>query len=161
MPEETEQKQPMAEVFGFLIDDQTDEAKRYRAKRLCPFNNKVPNCTKDKAKNPLGVCSVYEGREIAITCPVRFRQKWIIADHAAEFFFPPDTKWTTLAEVRLADADGKSAGNIDIVLVAYDEAGKVYDFGALEVQAVYISGNVRNPFEDHMAGPAKKSSLEL
>ena len=115
----------MAEVFGFRIDDQSEEAKRYRTKRLCPFNNKVPNCTKDKAKNPLGVCSVYEESEITITCPIRFRQKWIIADDAAEFFFPPDTKWTTLAEVRLADADGKTADNIDIILVAYDEGGNI------------------------------------
>jgi len=50
-------------------------------------------------------------------------------------------------EVRLNDANGKSAGNIDAVLVAYDEQGKVYDFGALEIQAVYISGKVREPFE--------------
>jgi len=34
-----------------------------------------------------------------------------------------------------------------VVLVAYDDAGKVVDFGALEIQAVYISGNVREPFE--------------
>jgi hypothetical protein len=34
--------QPLAEVFGFLITDQTDVAKRYRSRRLCPFNNKVP-----------------------------------------------------------------------------------------------------------------------
>jgi len=43
-----------------------------------------------------------------------------------------------LIEVRLPDAHNKSAGNIDVVLVAYDEHEKVIDFGALEVQAVYI-----------------------
>ena len=48
------------------------------------------------------------------------------------------------------DSKGKSAGNIDMVLVAYDNNGKVYDFGALEIQAVYISGNVREPFEHYM-----------
>jgi len=160
MPDAPEPKQPLAEVFGFPIQDQSDDAKRYRSKRLCPFNNKVPNCTKDKAKNPLGVCSVYEGNEIAITCPIRFRQKWIIADDAAEFFFPPDTTWTTLAEVKLLDRDGKSAGNIDIVVVAYDEAGKVRDFGALEVQAVYISGNVRNPFEHYMQDATKCATMD-
>jgi len=42
---------------------------------------------------------------------------------------------------------GRSAGNIDVVLVSYDNDGKVLDFGALEIQAVYISGNVRDPFE--------------
>src|SRR6267143_1489367 len=118
---------PLAEVFDYPTTDMSASANRHRTKRLCPFNNKVPNCTKDKAKNPLGVCSVYEGKEIAITCPIRFRQEWIIADDAAEFFFPPKTTWTTLAEVELLDRNGKSAGNIDIVVVAYNEAGKVYD----------------------------------
>lgn len=93
--------QPLAEVFGYLITDQTDIAKRYRSLRLCPFNNKVPNCTKDKAKNPLGVCSIYHENEPVITCPIRFRQDWIIADHAAAFFFAEGTRWTSLTEVRL------------------------------------------------------------
>lgn len=35
--------QPLAEVFGRLIDDQSPKAIRYRSHRLCPFNNKVPN----------------------------------------------------------------------------------------------------------------------
>jgi len=84
----------------------------------------------------------------------------MIADDAAEFFFPRNATWTTLMEVRLKDADGGSAGNIDIVLCAYDKAGKVYDFGALEVQAVYISGNVRIPFEHYMEAPAKNADMD-
>lgn len=55
-----------------------------------------------------------------------------------------------MREIRLLDADGKSAGNIDVVLIEYDRRGRITDFGALEVQAVYISGNVRNPFEHFM-----------
>jgi hypothetical protein len=35
--------------------------------------------------------------------------------------------------------------------VSYDEKGKVLDFGSLEIQAVYISGNVRRPFEQYLA----------
>ncbi len=153
-------KQPLAEVFGYPIADQGPEAKRYRQRRLCPFNNRVPNCTKDKAKDPLGVCSVYEDGEISITCPIRFRQDWLIADDAADFFFPSQATWTTLTEVRLNDKQGKSAGNIDVVLAAYDKNGKIYDFGALEVQAVYISGNVRNPFEHYMENPAKNKNMD-
>lgn len=153
-------KNPLAEVFGFPTADQSEAARRHRGKRLCPFNNKVPNCTKDKAQDPLGVCSVvYQGNAV-ITCPIRFRQDWRIADDAAEFFFPPDAKWTTLTEVRLKDADGGSAGNIDVVLCAYDRAGKVYDFGSLEVQAVYISGNVRNPFEHYMEAPDQRAEMD-
>jgi len=119
----------------------------------------VPNCTKDKAKNPLGVCSVYDGTNVVSTCPVRFRENWLIATDAAEFFFDAKAQWTTLTEIRLQDDSGGSAGNIDVVLVAYDDNGKIYDFGALEVQAVYISGNVRNPFEFYMQDCAKRASM--
>jgi len=156
----TSPKQPLAEVFGFPINNNSPKAIRYRKKRLCPFNNKVPNCTKDKANDPLGVCSVREGNEIAITCPVRFRQDWLIADDAAAFFFPPDATWTSLVEVRLKDKHGQSAGNIDVVLVSYDERGRVIDFGSCEVQAVYISGNIRAPFEHYMKDPAKRSKMD-
>jgi hypothetical protein len=154
------QSQPMAEVFGYRIDDFSDEAIRHRKHHLCPFNNRVPSCTKDKVNNPLGVCSIYNGDDATITCPVRFRQDWLIATDAAEFFFPSDTVWTSLTEIRLNDANGKSAGNIDVVLVAYDEEGIITDFGALEVQAVYISGNVRKPFAAYMADPATNAQLD-
>ena len=120
--------QPLAEVFGHLTTDHTEKANRYRSRRLCPFNNKVPNCTKDKAKNPLGVCSIYHENQPVITCPIRFREDWIITDDAASFFFKEGTHSSSLTEVRLIDAHGKSAGNIDVVLVAYDDNGKLGEF---------------------------------
>jgi hypothetical protein len=67
-------KNPLAEVFGFPIDNLSIDANRYRKNKLCPYNNKVPSCTKDKANNPLGVCSVYDKYNITITCPIRFRE---------------------------------------------------------------------------------------
>lgn len=153
-------KQPLAEVFGFPIDNLTSVARYHRENRLCPYSNRVPNCTKDKANDPLGVCSVYEGDHAVITCPVRFRQNWMIAADAASFFFPRGRRWTSLTEVRLEDKHGRSAGNIDVVLVAYDDRGQVVDFGALEVQAVYISGNVRRPFEHYMENPKGHCDME-
>jgi hypothetical protein len=153
------QAQPLAEVFGHLIKDHTEKANRYRSLRLCPFNNKVPSCTKDKAKDPLGVCSIYHEGQPVITCPIRFREDWIITDDAASFFFQKGTTWSSLTEVRLNDSNGKSAGNIDVVLVAYEANGKVYDFGALEIQAVYISGNVRDPFAYFMKDPKARASM--
>lgn len=152
--------QPLAEVFGHLTTDQTDKSERYRSHRLCPFNNKIPNCTKDKAKNPLGVCSINHDNEPVITCPIRFRQDWIIADDAVSFFFDETARWSSLTEVRLNDSNGKSAGNIDVVLVNYDNEGKVLDFGALEIQAVYISGNVREPFEYYMSDPQGRALMD-
>lgn len=65
---------PLAEVFGYPCNNLSQKAKRYRKLKLCPFANKVGNCTKDKADNPLGVCSVFYGNNIALTCPIRFQQ---------------------------------------------------------------------------------------
>ncbi|HLC17454.1 MAG TPA: NotI family restriction endonuclease [Thermodesulfobacteriota bacterium] len=153
-------KHPLAEVFGYLTIDHGEKANRFRTHRLCPFNNKVPNCTKDKAKNPLGVCSIYQDDVPVITCPIRFREDWIIADDAASFFFDKTATWSSLTEVRMNDSKGKSAGSIDVVLVAYDDNGKVYDFGALEIQAVYISGNVREPFEHYIKDPQGRALMD-
>jgi len=152
-------KQPLGEVFGYPIDNIGDEASRFRSNKLCPFNNSIPNCTKDKALTPLGVCSVIHAGNLVITCPIRFREQWIIAEDAANFFFPRKSNWTSLFEVRLNDSNGKSAGKIDLVLVSYDERGRLIDFGALEVQAVYISGNIRRPFEHFMSDP--RGNVEL
>jgi restriction endonuclease NotI len=151
---------PLAEVFGFPVDNFSPQAERHRKLRLCPYNNRVANCTKDKANDPLGVCSVFEGEQPAITCPVRFRQDWLIAEDAARFFFPLNTAWTSLAEVRLFDKHGQSAGNIDHVLVAYNDRGHVTDFGGLEVQSVYISGNIRRPFEQYLQDPASNYAMD-
>lgn len=153
-------KHPLAEVFGYPPNNSNPDATRGRRLRLCPYNNRVPSCTKDKASDPLGVCTIHDGDSLAITCPVRFRQDWLIAEHAASFFFPSNLHWTTLTEVRLEDRYGKSAGNIDVVLVAYDDRSRVVDFGALEVQAVYISGNIRQPFERYMQAPEQIESLD-
>lgn len=81
------------------------------------------------------------------------------ASDAADFFFPSGVNWTSLTEIRLFDANGKSAGNIDVVLVSYDDQGQVLDFGALEVQAVYISGNVRDPFTAYIQNPEANGNL--
>ncbi len=150
---------PLAEIFGFPPDNGSGIAEHFRRNRLCPYNNRVPSCTKDKAKDPLGVCTIYEDNRLAITCPVRFRQDWIVASDAASFFFPQGATWTSLTEVKLNDANGKSAGNIDIVLVAYNDHGQVIDFGALEIQAVYISGNIREPFQHYMQAPTANHSM--
>jgi hypothetical protein len=154
-------KQPIAEVFGFPIDNLSAEAERHRNLKLCPFGNKVPNCTKDKANDPLGVCTIHDGDDLAITCPVRFREDWRIAEDAANFFFPSGTHWTSLTEIKLKDKYGNSAGNIDMVLVSYDDRGRLLDFGALEVQGVYVSGNIRRPFEQFISDPERYRATDF
>ena len=89
-----------------------------------------------------------------ITCPVRFREDWSIIEDAARFAFPPEAKWTSLSEVKLNDIDGKPAGNIDYVIVRLDDDGSVIDFVSVEVQGVYISGNLRNAFKNYIKNPS-------
>lgn len=147
------QNNPIAEVFGFPTSNQTENAKYYRENRLCPFNNRFPNCTKDKADNPLGVCSINHNGHKVITCPTRFREDWKILRNAANFLWPKGTKWTSLPEIKLTDGNGQSAGNIDYVIVSYNDSGRITDFASIEVQGVYISGNLRNPFQEFINSP--------
>jgi hypothetical protein len=147
-------QQPLAEVFGFPIDNESERAKRYRDNKLCPFNNIVSNCTKNSIEFPLGVCSLHHKGKPVMVCPIRFREDWRIISDAAGFVFDKKATWTHVGEVRLKDKHGKSAGNIDYVLVSYDDKGRVVDFGSLEVQAVYISGNLTGPFTAYLENPS-------
>lgn len=154
-------RNPLVEVFGYNIIDMSPEAVRHRDGRLCPFHNSSGlNCTKDSKTDPLGVCTVLHKDAPAITCPIRFRQDKLIVTDAARFFFAPNTRYLALTEVRLNDRNGKSAGNIDMVLVALDDDDQIVDFGALEVQAVYVSGNVKKPFKQYMSDPAAHANME-
>lgn len=153
------QKHPLAEVFGFKIDSFTANADKFRNNKLCPYNNSSEKCTKDKKDNPLGVCSIYSVKP-TVVCPVRFRENWIICKDAASFFFDRGALWTPLKEIKLPEKNGESAGKLDIVLISHDEFGKIKDFGAIEVQAVYVSGNIRRPFEKYMTDPKKNYLMD-
>lgn len=153
MSNTTKAEQPIAEIFGFPITNQTERASRYRDNKLCPFNNLVSNCTKNSLDFPLGVCSLNHKNKPVIICPIRFREDWQIVSDAAQFIFNGKVAWTHIGEVRLKDKHGKSAGNIDYVLVSYDDKGRLLDFGSLEVQSVYISGNLTGPFTAFLENP--------
>ncbi|MDR1183081.1 MAG: hypothetical protein LBL13_14010, partial [Bacteroidales bacterium] len=70
--------QPLSEVFGFPIENESERALRYRRNRLCPYNNSVSSCTKNSVESPLGVCSLQHKNRPVIICPVRFREDWRI-----------------------------------------------------------------------------------
>jgi hypothetical protein len=146
-------KQPLSEVFGFPIENQSARAVRYRKNKFCPFNNIVSNCTKNSIDFPLGVCSIHHKTHSVIICPIRFREDWKIMSDAATFIFGEKNTWAHIGEVNLQDKSGKSAGNIDCVLASYDGKGRILDFGSLEVQAVYISGNLTGPFSAYLEKP--------
>ncbi len=148
---------PLLEVFGYPVDNLSPEATTNRSGKLCPFQ--ALNCTKSSAEDPIGVCSTRHDNANHITCPIRFRQDNLIIGDAARFFFPEGSNYRFLTEVRLHDRDGISAGNIDIVLIQLDEEKQIVDFGALEIQAVYISGNVRKPFAHYMTNPLQNQNM--
>jgi hypothetical protein len=108
-----EHPHPLAEVFGFPIDNQSERAQRYRENKLCPYNNVVSTCTKNSVEFPLGVCSLYHKDMPVVICPVRFREDWKIISDAAHFAFEPSEHWTHVGEIRIQDKYGKAAGNID------------------------------------------------
>jgi hypothetical protein len=145
--------QPLSEIFGFPMYNESDRAMRYRKNKLCPFNNIVCSCTKNSIELPLGICSINHKNKPVIICPVRFREDWKIMSETAAFIFDEAAIWTHLGEIKLKDKLGKPAGNIDYVLVSYDDKGRIIDFGSLEVQAVYISGNLTGPFNAYLENP--------
>jgi hypothetical protein len=152
-------KNPLAEVFGYPLDNMTQDAINHRRGRLCPFHNSSGiNCTKSSATDPIGVCTIFDGSKVVATCPVRFREDFQIVSDAADFFFA-GSNYVAVTEARLKDLHGKSAGNIDIVITAIDKKGEITDFGAIEVQAVYITGNVRNVLEKYMESPKKNQDM--
>lgn len=151
---------PLAEVFGYSYADMSKKAVAAREGTLCPFDESGAKCRKDKADAPLGVCSMYHAESLVTICPNRFRENWIIAKHAAEFFFDSDSDCTALKEVRLKERSGRSAGNLDLVIVKQDSKGHVTDFGAVEIQAVYVSGNIRRPFEYYMENPVDRWKMD-
>jgi len=136
-------RQPLCEVFGFPVNCFDPEAVRYRTEKLCPFNNRIPQCTKDKAKDPLGVCSIKEGDLAIAICPVRFRQSWKIMADVQSFLLPNATKSDFVTEVRLKDANGQAIGNIDVVLVETDQR-EVIDYGQAEIIQIQTDCPVLN-----------------
>ena len=153
-------KHPLAEVFGCSVYDMSSRANFHRDNKLCPYNNNETVCTKDKKDNPLGVCSMFINNSTTIICPIRFREKWTVCQDAANFFFSENASWSILKEVRLKDKSGESAGNIDLVLVEHDERGNILDFGSVEIQSVYVSGNIRRPFEFYMKDPSTNFNMD-
>jgi len=144
--------QPLCEVFGYPVSNFSQDANHARTNKICPYKPGMAACTKDKANDPLGVCSMWDGATPVILCPVRFLESGTIFQAVNEFLLPGVQNPRMVYEVRLVDAAGQNIGRIDGVLVG-QENGTVTDFGALEIQAVYISGNIRSHFAYYIADP--------
>lgn len=145
-------RSPLAEVFGYPYSTLSRRATQVREHTSCPFKVRGSQCIKDKKDDPLGVCSIHHEGAPIITCPVQFEKDRVVFRDASAFFFGTAENVEVIPEARLRTSDGTSAGNIDFVPARMRE-GEIVDFGALEIQLVYISGNVREPFERYMKDP--------
>jgi len=140
----------LAEVFGYKTENTSPKACEARRQRWCPFRGQ--RCTKDNARDPLGVCSLIEGGRLVITCPHRFREGGLIFSDAATFAFGSADDTLVIPEVPFlrASSGGSKVGKIDYVVVKHED-GVLRDFCALEVQSVYVSGvSMRTEFEHFM-----------
>jgi hypothetical protein len=136
----------ISEIFGRSVDDNSADAKAIRAGKICPFRD-TP-CTKSSKIEPIGVCSLSDGKYAASLCPVRFLEDGRIFTDAAEIAFGKSVSFGVFPEVRVLKidetADSKKIGKVDFIL-GHIVDGKIADFAAMEVQAVYFSGNKIGP----------------
>ncbi len=145
--------QPLGEIFGYPITNRSAEADDARKRKRCPFKGPDRPCYKSSKTAPIGVCSVFSAGKPAIICPIRFLEGYQITKDAADFFFPPRTKYKILPEVRVeidvGTANRVRVGNIDLVIAAHDDSGRLIDWGGLEIQSVYTSGSIGKVFKEH------------
>lgn len=135
----------IAEVFGYGVDDRTQQAWNSRHAKRCPFRG--DDCTKSSKKDPLGVCSLSDGAEAASLCPVRFLERDVVFTDAACLAFGEHVRFGVFPEIHILRINAATAsrrprkiGKVDYLL-GQIENGTVVDFAAVEVQAVYFSGN--------------------
>lgn len=144
----------ISEIFGFGVDNHTETAWDARRAKLCPFRK--TSCTKVAKNDPLGICSFSDGHHAAAVCPVRFLEQGRIFEDAGRLAFGPGAEIGVFPEVRILKIAGeegkrdKKIGKVDFLLGKI-ESQRVVDFAAVEVQAVYISGNsVRPAFSEYI-----------
>ena len=153
----------ISEVFGYGIENNSDEAWTGRNNRHCPFRGSP--CTKVSKKDPLGICSFSDGENAAAVCPSRFLEGRRIFTDAGRLAFGDGKKIAAFPEVRILTIPGeagkrdKKIGKVDFLLGRITD-GQVDDFAALEVQSVYISGDsIRPNFREFIKGQGKSNTF--
>lgn len=133
----------IAEVFGHGVGNLGTSETRDRAERRCPFRNSP--CTKSSKTDPLGICSLSNGAQATIICPVRFIEENRMFIDAGRIAFGTGVNIAPIPEVRVLRVNTKKIGKVDYLLAKLNENNEPVDFAALEVQAVYISGKSIRP----------------
>jgi len=139
-----------AEVFGHSIKDTSNEAKRDRRKRWCPFVNEKCNKRSRLIKYPMGVCSVRFGEEIVALSPRRFLQENIVFKDIADHYFNTRHDIVVFNEVKLP-----SIGNFDFVMVKHKPLStEIEDFAIVEFQTAQttMTGKLVNALKEFLGG---------
>lgn len=131
-----------AEIFGYLIDDNTDVAADARQQHWCPFQGSVCTKTSRLLDIPFGVCSVRSGEAVYSVCSPRFEEPgrsaktpFILEDIALHYFGDQDNI-VTFPGVSLP-----GFGSIDYVLARHKLMSCVIDdFVTVELQSDSTSG---------------------
>ena len=115
--------------------------------------------------DPMGICSFSDGEHAVAVCPVRFLEGGRIFRDAGRLAFGEAVKIGIFPEVRILTTvgkdgqPGKKIGKVDFLLGKIID-GKVVDFAAVEVQAVYMSGNSVHPaFDDFIKYQGSSNTL--
>jgi hypothetical protein len=140
----------IGEVFGH--DTALSASRPGKNLHPCPFRGN--DCSKGNKKKPLGICSFTDGKTATVVCPVRFLQDGVMFKDAARIAFGLGAQCVAVPEVRVLEVmrNGKrrKIGKVDFLL-AHVVDGNAVDFAALEVQAVYISGeSIRPAFDRYL-----------
>ena len=140
-----------AEIFGYPIENKSEEAKEYRIKYLCPFTGEKCSKLSRLINYPMGVCSTWwpDNNPIAI-CPKRFLQNNTLFIKVAEHVFGSTNNILLFKEVKL-----KRIGTFDFVLVKHKPISDIIeDFCVVEFQTCSTTGTGKlvKAIEDYMNG---------
>lgn len=126
-----------AEVFGYPVWNQSEEAYDVRKRHWCPFQKQPCNKQSRLLEIPFGACSVESGGQVRAICPHRFLEKESQGELEKVFrkialhYFGDVSNTIVFPEVGL-----KNVGNIDYVLVRHRPMKpEVEDFVAIEFQS--------------------------
>lgn len=125
-----------AEVFGYPIENRSEQAAQIRDQYWCPFVDRKCNKRSRLVNYPFGVCSVVHHGTVCTTCPRRFEERGklgtvarVLEDVATHYFGDFDNV-IPFSEVGLPNV-----GHIDYVLVRHKPMqAEIDDFVAVEFQ---------------------------
>lgn len=139
-----------AEVFGFPIWIDSNEARIVRNKHWCPFANKTCDKKSRLINYPMGVCSVQFGNNVVALSPNRFLQDGIVFKNIADHYFNSRNDLLVFSEVGL-----RGIGNFDFVMVKHRQLSNVIeDFVVIEFQTGQTTGTGKlvDGLKDFMSG---------